>query len=135
MLEIQKYWAHALNCNMAQVCMPGISIVPMSENVGIGEKKITIVKSRLNSVLLVPEEMLSQVRPAIEKIPRLIGVSAKRLTALIDPLELQLEPAEKDYIYYLEPGASLIDLQDGRFELFTLSREGLCLLCQVGRLW
>ena len=107
MLEINKHWAGVLRCSLAQISMPGISIVPKASAAEIVQEEILILKSRLCSIIEVPITWVDLVLPALHKIPRLVGVSAKRLVPLLDQGLFELNLQERFYDLYAGNGVSL----------------------------
>ena len=120
MLEINKHWASVLRCSLAQVSMPGISIVPKASAAETVQEEILIVKSRLCSIIEVPITLVDQILPALNKIPRLVGVSAKRLVPLLDQDLFELELRERCCDFYAGNGIFL-----------TTYLKSDCVICPV----
>ena len=125
MLEINKHWAGVLRCSLAQVSMPGISIVPKASAEKMVQEEVLIVKSRLCSIVEVPQAWVDLILPALHKIPRLVGVSAKRLLPLLDHNLFELSLQERYYDFYAGNEVSLAQYASNDSEVLPVLEEDI----------
>ncbi|MCJ7625027.1 MAG: hypothetical protein MUO76_16120 [Anaerolineaceae bacterium] len=123
MQVINRYWAQKLNCDEVQIASPGISIVPKIDKTRLNSDSIFIFKGRFASVLKVPEFYIGFVIPAVNNIPKLVGVSGKRLMALIRSEHLSVNLQSIFYDYYLPLSNFRVHHPDNNFVIRRLSVE------------
>ena len=122
---INNYWAKTLSCDLYQIASPGISIVSKPEPDLDQPGTIFIFKGRYASVLNVPTSYIDYVVPVVKKIPRLIGVSGKRLMALIRSDHISVRLRYSYYDYYLPSSNFLLHHPGDGFSIRKLSQKDI----------